>query len=195
MENARIKNKKSLLRTHYSNVRCQLPRTQVVRATYVIARRFFDFVTTIHNSVFSIAGYYQIKNELNILQLLQQLNQRGYVCALPRIVQGTRILEFKQWHKGDQLEEKYIPEPLKTAKTLVPDIMIAPLLACDKRGYRLGYGAGYYDKTINTLRQHKPHTLVIGLCFHKQLSSCTLPHEPHDQKLDIIITEKTIIRI
>ena len=72
---------------------------------------------------------------------------------------------------------------------LTPDLIIAPLLACDQSGSRLGYGGGFYDRTIEVLRRHKK-IVVLGLAFECQRTEVIIPTEPTDQKIDWVLTEK-----
>ena len=86
-------------------------------------------------------------------------------------------------------------EPLKTKKLIFPQIMVVPLLMFDKYLFRLGYGGGFYDKSINKhkkcfKKKEKPF-ITIGLA-HSSQETCPLPYESHDMKLDFIVTEKKL---
>ena len=84
-----------------------------------------------------------------------------------------------------------IREPLPDALEVAPDILLVPLLAFDRRGNRIGYGAGYYDMTITALRAHKSVT-AIGIAFAAQ-EIAAIPATPRDARLDLVLTEREII--
>ena len=104
---------------------------------------------------------------------------------------------FKIWTQNTKLstDNRYhIPEPIGT-DSIIPNIIIVPLVTCDIKGNRIGYGKGYYDKYLAKQRKTNQLSHVIGLCYEKQISRSTLPHEEHDQQLDVIITEKQIYTV
>ncbi|MFQ5626695.1 MAG: 5-formyltetrahydrofolate cyclo-ligase [Methyloligellaceae bacterium] len=135
-----------------------------------------------------ISGYAAIRDELDPLALLSVLAAQGHPIALPVTVAKSQTLIFRRWQPGAPLDKGSfnVPEPDTDARELIPDIVLAPLLAFDARGYRLGYGAGYYDRTLASLRDKKP-TIAIGLAFDAQQVD-EVPHDEHDQKLDWVLT-------
>ena len=122
------------------------------------------------------------------------LGAAGWRTALPVVVEGTAILTFRAWRPGDaaRLGAFGIHEPLPEAEELTPDVVLTPLLAFDRRGGRLGFGAGYYDATLEALRSRGP-VLAIGLAFETQEVD-QVPTEPHDQRLDAVVTPAGIVR-
>ena len=84
-----------------------------------------------------------------------------------------------------------IREPRPEAPEVAPDILLVPLIAFDRRGHRIGYGAGYYDQTINSLRAQKS-VLAVGLAFAAQ-EIAQVPSTPRDARLDLVLTEREII--
>lgn len=137
-----------------------------------------------------IAAYVAIGDEADPAPLLDVLAQHGCAIALPRIVAPEKPLSFIAWAPGDALE----PGPFGTweptgQNELLPDIVIVPLLAFSPAGHRLGYGGGYYDRSLALLRQQKPEILAIGLAYGAQ-EVTNLPVETEDQPLDWIVTER-----
>lgn len=132
--------------------------------------------------------YWPRGREFDTRGLLEQLLKDGIPCALPVMVKGSKVLEFRLWAEGDPLiENRYgIMEPAGGA-VVQPDILVVPLLAFDRRGHRLGYGGGYYDATIAALRTEKP-VIAAGFCYAKQAVLFNLPVEAHDVTLDWVIT-------
>lgn len=132
-----------------------------------------------------IAGYYPINSEVNPLPLLKYLAFNGHKIGLPKI--ENNHLSFLRWSFSDSLIKGCfdILEPSSNTNFL-PDIILMPLLGFDSKGNRLGYGKGYYDNAITKLSNKKP-LLKIGLAYDVQLVDL-VPTEPHDQKLDWVIT-------
>jgi 5-formyltetrahydrofolate cyclo-ligase len=136
-----------------------------------------------------VVGLYWPKGrEFDTRALLEQLLKDGVQCALPVMVKGSKVLEFRTWAEGEAMAENGfgITEPTGGA-VVKPDILVVPLLAFDRRGHRLGYGGGYYDATIAALRADKP-VIAAGFCYAKQAVLFNLPVEEHDVTLDWVIT-------
>jgi 5-formyltetrahydrofolate cyclo-ligase len=114
-------------------------------------------------------------------------------ASLPAAFSWEEPLEFRLW--GDILEPDAfgIPSPPPEAEAVLPDLIIAPVLAFDRSGGRLGQGAGHYDRAIANLRRAKP-VFVLGLAYAGQ-EVAALPMEPHDQRLDAILTETEYITV
>ncbi len=137
----------------------------------------------------TVAGYYPIADEIDILPVL---NSMPNPAALPCALQKDSPLIFRLWRATDVLDTDIynIPCPVPTAQTTVPDIILVPLLAFDSRGYRLGYGGGFYDRTIAAYAP--PVTIGIGI---DALQMPTVPIEATDQPLTHIVTETRILHI
>ena len=140
-----------------------------------------------------ISAYWPIRDEADTRPLLAALAELGVTTALP--VTGARghPLVFRAWKPGDAQNpgQMAIPEPLSTAAQVEPDVLFVPLAAFDRRGHRIGYGAGHYDCTLAQLRAKKP-VVAIGIAFATQ-EMAEVPSEPHDQKLDFVLTELELI--
>ncbi len=139
----------------------------------------------------AVALYWPKDREFDPRAILERLLKEGFACALPVMKKGEKLLGFARWRDGDPLEAGPfgIQQPALDGKTewLEPDIVIVPLLAFDRKGYRLGYGSGYYDATLRALRQKK-EIIAVGVGFAQQAVLFNLPVEDHDEKLDWVIT-------
>lgn len=163
-------------------------------AKLAINRGFWQHILPLIQPKSTIAAYYPRGSELNILTLLTSLSNYDLNILLPAILEQNKI-NFYPWKQGEQLIEskfaKGILEPSIKQKIEIPDIIITPLIACDLEGNRLGSGKGMYDRYINNL---KKKALCIGICYDFQLLE-KIPTEPHDKKLDLILTDKRFIKI
>ncbi len=140
-----------------------------------------------------VSGFSPVKSEINPLPLMRRLADAGAALALPVIAGRGQPLTMRAWSFGAPLVPGVwgIREPAADAPEVFPDILIVPLLAFDRRGYRLGYGGGYYDRTIARLRAIKPIT-AIGIAFAAQQID-EVPTTPRDERLDLVLTESGTI--
>ena len=138
-----------------------------------------------------IALYYPSNFELNILKLLE-LNDISSQDILLPVIDKNSLMKFFSWKKNDVLfVNKFgMLEPAKT-KAKIPDIMLIPILAYDKRKYRLGYGKGFYDRYLNKCLKQFKNIITVGVAFSFQRHH-KLPNSQSDVKLNFIITEKGI---
>jgi len=138
-----------------------------------------------------IAGYRAVGNELSLAPLLRRLNESGWVTVLPVVLEKDMPLTFKQWRPGDKLVKgpykTLQPEPEKPVAA--PDVLLVPLLAFDNKGYRLGQGGGFYDRTLAKLQSGGQKPLAIGIAFAAQGVE-TVPRDAFDRCLDWIVTEE-----
>lgn len=134
----------------------------------------------------SIALYTSIGSELGTAPLAKVLLSRGIDLCLPVTLAADAPMIFRRWIPGDPLEPDLagVPAPLPLAGEVVPDLILAPLLAFDGAGYRLGQGGGHYDRTFAA----RPDALRIGLAYAGQ-QVAALPIEPHDIPLHGVLTE------
>lgn len=140
-----------------------------------------------------VAGFYSVKSEPDMMPVLRLLRDEGYPTCLPRIDAQALLLAFHEWKAGDDLQQGMygIPEP-RMEKPATPDVVLVPLVAFDRTGHRLGFGKGYYDVTLDSLRRANPGLLAIGVAFSVQEVPELAP-ENHDARLDVIVTEKEVI--
>ena len=139
-----------------------------------------------------IGGYYPVNFEIDILDFLEKLEIKGLQLCLP-VVKKNNEMDYYSWSTKNLLKlNKYgIPEPEKIKKVF-PDIVLVPLVAFDNRLYRIGYGGGYYDRYIEKL-SNKKNLFKIGIAHSCQKIN-RVPTNKYDKKLDIIITEKYVLR-
>ena len=137
-----------------------------------------------------VASYWPLRDEADPRPLAAALASRGHTILLPCIGGKDETLSFRQWREGDAMKigPFGVSEPLRDAPLFEPSVVLVPLLVFDSLGHRLGYGGGYYDRTLAALRTRGP-ILAIGVAYSGQGLDRPLDNDPHDQKLDMIITE------
>jgi 5-formyltetrahydrofolate cyclo-ligase len=140
-----------------------------------------------------VSGFMPLKSEINPLPLMRKLAETGARLALPVVAGRGKPLIMREWAWGEPLASGVwgIREPKPEAAEVEPDIMLVPLLAFDRAGHRIGYGAGYYDMTINGLRARKAVS-AIGIAFAVQEVE-KIPATPRDACLDLVLTEREVI--
>jgi len=139
----------------------------------------------------AVATYWPLRDEADPRQLAAALAVLGHPILLPAITKQLQKMAFRLWREGDRLERGLfdVYEPLATAPVLEPRAILVPLLAFDARGHRLGYGGGYYDRALGDLRQAGHKVFAIGIAYSGQELDILLTDEPHDQMLDMVVTE------
>jgi len=140
-----------------------------------------------------VSGFSPLKTEINPLPLMRRLAAAGARLALPAVAGRGKQLIMRSYTFGQALNEGVwgIREPKDDAPEVDPDILIVPLAAFDRRGNRIGYGAGYYDMTINRLRSVKS-VVAIGIAYAAQEVS-EVPTTSRDAPLDLVLTERDVI--
>jgi 5-formyltetrahydrofolate cyclo-ligase len=186
----RVEELKATLRQEATALRDALPADARKANAETIAARKFPL--SIAPGVI-ISGFMPLKSEINPLPLMQKLGEAGARLALPAIAGRGKPLIMRTWVFGAPLDRGQwgIREPKPEAPEVEPDILLVPLLAFDRAGYRLGYGAGYYDMTIHRLRALKPVT-AVGIAFAAQ-EVPKIPTTPRDERLDLVLTEREVI--
>jgi 5-formyltetrahydrofolate cyclo-ligase len=141
----------------------------------------------------TVSGYSPLKSEISPLPLMRRCADAGAALALPVVIGRGKPLIMRAWSFGAPLGSGVwgIREPLAEAAEVFPDILLVPLLAFDRTGHRIGYGAGYYDMTIAALRTRKP-VVAIGVAFAAQ-EIAAVPATPRDARLDLVLTEHEVI--
>jgi len=140
-----------------------------------------------------VSVYWPIRSELNTRPLIDALAGKGYRVVLPVMHKVKQPLVFRDFSPGDDLVKGPfgLSEPAEEKTARDPDILFSPLAAFDRKGYRLGYGGGIYDATLAELRPRKRVT-AIGVAYSCQEAD-GVPTEPHDQRLDYLLTERETI--
>jgi 5-formyltetrahydrofolate cyclo-ligase len=185
-----ITSAKAELRLAAQSRRDALSAEERKAAAAAIAARKFPLAIT---PGVTVSGFMPLKSEINPLPLMQKLAEAGAQLALPAIAGRGKPLLMRAWQFGAPLDRGQwgIREPKRDAPEVEPDILLVPLLAFDRAGYRLGYGAGYYDMTIHRLRALKSVT-AVGIAFAAQ-EVPKIPATPRDERLDLVLTEREVI--
>jgi 5-formyltetrahydrofolate cyclo-ligase len=181
---------KAQLRAQALALRDALPAAVRAAAAAAIAGRAFPVKIA---AGMIVAGFSPMKTEINPIPLLRKLADAGASLALPAIAGRGHPLIMRAWHFGAPLASGQwgIREPTPEAAQVDPDILIVPLACFDRAGHRIGYGAGYYDMTINALRAKKP-VIAIGIAFAAQ-EIPKVPATERDARLDLVLTERETI--
>ncbi|MFT3730122.1 MAG: 5-formyltetrahydrofolate cyclo-ligase [Hyphomicrobium sp.] len=155
-------------------------------ASRKIAAQGLDFIGIKPDTI--VSGFAAIRDEINPAPLMAWLQAEGMKLALPVMLGKGKPLVMRSWSPGDVMAPAAwgIAEPTDDKPEVDPDIVLVPLLAFDERGYRLGYGGGFYDRTLNRLRKLKP-IIAIGLAYDEQRVD-VVPAESYDEKLDWVLT-------
>ena len=139
----------------------------------------------------TVSFYWPMGDEADPRPLAARLARRGHALALPVVAKKDAPLVFRLWREGDPLVvHKFgMHEPADGAPLVTPDVLLVPLLAFDARGHRLGYGGGFYDRTLAALDAK----LAIGVAYAGQETDA-LPIHERDHPLDMVVTEKGVRR-
>lgn len=158
------------------------------------ARNFREAVPLSKGKI--IASYMPMGSEFDVTDLSFTLMEEGYNLCLPVVHEKSKELVFYSWEKDMDFVQSPlgVMEPVlpKNAKPVLPDILCVPLLAFDQKGYRLGYGGGFYDATLTALRKNKEVT-AVGVGFAEQACLFNLPREDHDAQMDYVITSAHVM--
>ena len=180
-----IEQAKSALRIKAHAARAALPLDSRMSAAEAVARHFFENVPLQPGEV--VAAYWRIRDELDCQPILVRLMDSNQPVVLPVVIGPEEALELRVWEPGTALYEAGFGTlaPPDLAPRAEPDVILMPLLGFDGQGTRLGYGGGYYDRTLARMSR-KPR--LIGLAFAAQELD-QIPREEHDIPLDLIVTE------
>ena len=140
-----------------------------------------------------LSGFSPLHTEINPTPLMRKLSVAGAKLALPVVAGRGKPLIMRAWSFGEPLARGVwgIRQPTADAPEVAPDILLVPLTVFDRRGHRIGYGAGYYDMTITKLRALKP-VVAVGIAFATQ-EVPEVPITPRDARLDLVLTEREVI--
>lgn len=155
-------------------------------------QRLIDFLSR-SGGARILAGYYAINSEIDPLAALVFAGECGMDVCLPVVVAAGMPLEFRRWNPGDRLVENAFGTSVPAARVVLdPDVLVVPMVAFDKAGYRLGYGGGFYDRTLQQLRYRAGHRgrsiVAVGFAYDAQ-EVPSVPRDANDQRLDVVITE------
>ena len=192
MTSSPIASAKSDLRKVALARRDALPAAERMAAAEAIAARTFPVALT---SGTIVSGFMPLNSEISPLPLMRKLAEASAGLALPVVVGRGLPLSMRAYAFGDALLKGVwgIRVPPPEAPEVAPDVLLVPLLAFDRNGNRLGYGAGYYDMTIAALRAKK-RVVAIGVAFAAQEVD-EVPTTPRDVRLDLVLTEREVITV
>jgi 5-formyltetrahydrofolate cyclo-ligase len=171
--------------------RLSIPRDERARCDAAITARLRRLLPAPEGQR-RIGVYWPFKGEYDPRPLMRSLHGLGARLALPVVVERARPLVFREWWPGIRLVPGIwgIPVPAE-GNAVLPDVLLAPLVGFDACGYRLGYGGGYYDRTLAALPERP---LVIGIGYEPS-ALATIHPQPHDIPMDLIVTERRAIRV
>ena len=186
MADPKIEEAKAALRLKARAIRAAILNSTRSAAAQAVSEHFFKSVPLKTTDI--VAGYWRIKDEMDCQPILIRLMDSFQPVCLPVVLGDDLPLELRLWEQGTPLYEAGFGTlaPSELAPQVEPDVILMPLLGFDARGTRLGYGGGYYDRTLEKLRR-KPR--LVGIAFAAQEID-HIPHEPHDFPLDAIVTEQ-----
>ena len=168
--------------------RAALPPDFRQAMSLAVAEIGLGFLQSLPSPGVIVGGFMPIGEEISPLPLMARLRDQGYALALPVMMGRGKPLQFRTYKIGDPLISRIwnIREPGPDQPIVKPDLVLTALLAFDDKGYRLGYGGGYYDRTIAAARSVNG-LVTIGLAFDQQRVDA-VPHLDYDQPLDWILT-------
>lgn len=178
---------KKALRAHVLKVRDEMtPESRLAKSYRAASDVHALSMLAGPKAVFST--YAAMGSEIDPGPIAEHLIVQGHSLCLPVMIKLGQPLIFRQWKPGDDLQAvKWgIREPLPQAAKTEPDVLLLPMLAFDSAGWRLGYGGGFYDRTLARLRALKP-IIAIGLAFDEQEVDA-VPHAAYDERLDLVLT-------
>ena len=146
-----------------------------------------------HKKKIIIAGYYPSNYEVNILNFLEEASKKKFKIVLP-VIKSSNKMSFKPWIFKEPLYVSRfgILEPNNLGKEIIPDLIMVPLVAFDRKLNRIGYGKGYYDRSLQKISKIKKKTITLGIAYSFQ-KCATIPTNKHDFKLNYVFTEQGII--
>jgi 5-formyltetrahydrofolate cyclo-ligase len=145
----------------------------------------------LHSEAEVISGYMPMRTEINPLATMTIMKGQQKRICVPVVLGKDKPLEFREWMPDCELVEGAFGAQIPVGtEVLEPDLLITPLLAWDRKGYRLGYGGGFYDRTLELLRAKRP-TVAVGFAYSAQ-EVPRVPRESTDQRLNALVTEKEI---
>ena len=190
---ATILKQKAALRARAKAERAKLAPAQKVGAANAVAELGLSFLPP-RSPAATVSGFAPLADEFRLWPLLRRLAGEGVPLALPVLAGKGKPLLFRAWQPGDQTAPGVwgIAEPLADKPSVEPDILLVPLLAFDLAGWRLGYGGGFYDRTLRRLRAMQP-VLAVGIAYDEQRVDA-VPHLDYDERLDWVLTPSGPVR-
>ena len=179
---------RSLLRREKIAARMALTPQEHARASALVCNHLQDWLLPMPGAL--IAFCPPMRGEVDCNELVLRLLAAGWRAAMPAVTQKHKPMQFRLWTPQTPLAPDHLGLMAPTGPAATPDIVLAPLAAADRAGYRLGYGGGYFDRTLAALQ---PPPLCIGVGFDLCLVDSVFPHQ-FDVKLDFLVTESGLRR-
>jgi 5-formyltetrahydrofolate cyclo-ligase len=181
-----VKTEKKALRVRMRERRAALIPEQGPRLAAAVAAHGLEFLGAANRSI--VSAFSSMPDELDTGPIMLGLAAGGYRVALPVLQGKGKPLLFRAWAPGDAMNEGIwgIREPKDDKPVLAPDIFLVPLLAFDGRGWRLGYGGGFYDRTLREARSRRS-IVAVGFALDEQEVDA-VPHLDYDERLDWVLT-------
>jgi 5-formyltetrahydrofolate cyclo-ligase len=188
-----ILEQKQQLRVHSKAARAGYVAAHKTQAGDAVAELGLAFLAPLPAGAI-VSGFAPLAEEFRLWPLLRRLHAEGVALGLPVIVGKGKPLLFRAWRPGDVTDAGVwgIAQPKADKPVVEPDILLVPLLAFDAKGWRLGYGGGFYDRTLRTLRARKP-IVAVGIAYAEQRVDA-VPHLDYDERLDWVLTPSGALR-
>jgi 5-formyltetrahydrofolate cyclo-ligase len=144
------------------------------------------------NQYRTLGVYWPMRGEINVRDVARKHIDAGGVIGLPVVVERGAPVEFWEWHPGSKMQRGLWDIPIPAERNVVrPDALVIPLVGFDERAYRLGYGGGYYDRTLAAAAARRPFCVGLG---YADARLPTIHPQPHDIPMNLIVTDRAVIR-
>jgi 5-formyltetrahydrofolate cyclo-ligase len=189
MTDEKLEEAKAQLRLRAHAQRAALPHDERAEASRAAAEHFFSGIVLDPGAI--VAAYWPIRDEVDCQPILIRLMDSAQPVCLPVVLGDGEPLQLRLWEQGAALYPAGFGTlaPDDMAPVVEPDVILMPLLGFDRRGTRLGYGGGYYDRTLAAMTKK---ARLVGLAFASQ-EIAEIPREPHDVPLDAVVTEQGVV--
>jgi 5-formyltetrahydrofolate cyclo-ligase len=142
----------------------------------------------------AVSGYWPLQGEIDVRPALKKYHREGHPVGLPVVIGKSEPLLFRRWNPAEELVmgRFKVLTPPEGSDEIRPRVLLVPMLAFDPDGYRLGYGGGFYDRTLAKLRS-AGHAVAVGVAYAAQ-EMPFVPRGPYDQPLDLVVTEHSVFK-
>jgi 5-formyltetrahydrofolate cyclo-ligase len=182
-------------RARLIEARLRMPVAERQEASLRIAERLDAYCRSSHllPAGTIVSGYWPLRGEPDLRPWLAQLHGQGFTCVLPVVVEKSAPLRFRRWAPGCEMEKGFWNIPVPAAREeFTPQVLLAPVVGYDQHCYRLGYGGGYFDRTLAMLDSGQRAYRTIGIGYEAARLE-TIQPLPHDIRLHAIVTESTLL--
>ncbi|MDH3665382.1 MAG: 5-formyltetrahydrofolate cyclo-ligase [Paracoccaceae bacterium] len=185
--------KAGLRKRGYAARKAAYAKDRVAVGAMSLAARDHLLAARLHTGAEIVSGYCPIRTETDVMPLMTALHAAGHRLCVPVIEAAGQPLRFREWSpEAELVDGPFGARVPANGEWLEPQFLIAPLVAFDRQCWRLGYGGGFYDRTLERLRA-KRRTIAVGFAYAAQQIE-QVPRDPTDQQLDGVVTEQGLIR-